>query len=113
MLAAWRSIDGKAVEATTVVAGCFDISAVLGGLLGRMNEAARLLGAADRLYEELGSSREGPYESALYARTIKMLQGSLGPDVFASERELGRTFSLEDATTLGFALAEGTSPSAR
>jgi tetratricopeptide (TPR) repeat protein len=98
--------DAAAVGATTIVAGCLDSSAVLAQALGRVADATRLLGGADRVYEELGSPREGTYEVALRARVTESLEASLGPDAFGRELERGRALSLEDSSELAFAVIE-------
>jgi predicted ATPase/class 3 adenylate cyclase len=111
LVAAARSLhaaleDGDALGATTIFAGCLDCSAVLATALGRTVEATRLLGAGNRLHEELGGVREGHYESAVMARTTESLAASLGSEVFARELELGRALSLEEASELAFAVIE-------
>jgi tetratricopeptide (TPR) repeat protein len=92
--------EGDAVGATTIIAFCFDFSAVLASAIGRPIEAARLLGAAARLYDELGAVRDDPYEQRATARTTDSLKASLGSQMFAGELELGRSVSHAEATEL-------------
>jgi predicted ATPase/class 3 adenylate cyclase len=101
--------DARAVEATTIVAGCLDGVAFLAMALGRTAEATRLLGAADRVYEELGSAVDGQYEATLRARATESLERSLGSDAFAGELERGQAISLEEASKLAFAVIEAAS----
>jgi predicted ATPase len=96
--------DAQQVGATTIMAGCLDVSAVLAAMLGRTLESTRLLGAADRVHEELGGAREGKYEAALMARTTESLQTTLTPDVFEHELHRGRALSLDEATELALAV---------
>jgi predicted ATPase/class 3 adenylate cyclase len=100
--------DAASVGATTVVAGGLDCSALLAMKLGRTVEAAQLLGAGNRLHEELGGAREG-YEAEVMTRCAESLEASLGSPVFAHELELGRALSLEEASELAFAVTEAAS----
>jgi predicted ATPase len=98
--------DGDAVGATTIIAGGLDCSAVLATALGRTVDATRLLGAGNRLHEDLGGAREGNYEAAVMARTTESLAASLATEVFERELEVGRALSLEEAIELALGVIE-------
>jgi hypothetical protein len=78
-----------------VVAG-LDTAAVLTSALGRASETAQLLGASERLHEELGSVREA-FEQGEHEAATASARATLGAEAFASEFEQGRTMSLEAA----------------
>jgi predicted ATPase/class 3 adenylate cyclase len=88
--------DSLEVGANMVVAGCLDVAARLASARGRAAEAARLLGASDRAYEELGTVREAFEEDQSDAASATS-QSVLGERAFASEFEQGRAMSLEEA----------------
>jgi predicted ATPase len=101
--------DADSLGATTIIAGSLDCSALLAAAVGRPVEATRLLGAADRLYEELGGAREGNYETAIVDNLRESAAASLGAGAFVSELELGRALSYDDATELAVAVIENVS----
>ncbi|HEX2058123.1 MAG TPA: tetratricopeptide repeat protein [Actinomycetota bacterium] len=75
----------------------------LGGVAayaGRPEDAARLIGAADRGREELGTPLpEG--EKVAYNRYLAAAKDALGDDAFAAAWEEGRSMSLREAADLG------------
>ena len=84
------------VDAKMVVAACIDTSVQIAAALGNDREAALLLGASDRLREELGSVRDR-FEQRLAARAVASLRASLGADAYADAVEQGRELTLEEA----------------
>jgi predicted ATPase/class 3 adenylate cyclase len=88
--------DSLAVGADMVVVAGLDTAAVLTSALGRASETAQLLGASERLHEELGSVRE-PFEQGEHEAATTSARATLGAEAFASEFEQGRTMSLEAA----------------
>lgn len=77
----------------------------LGGVAaydGRPDLAARLIGAADRAREELGTPLpEG--EKVAYNRYVAAAKDALGPEAFAAAWAEGRALTLEEATELALA----------
>ncbi len=69
---------------------------------GRMEDAARLLGAAKALLETAGTSLE-PAERELHERTIAILRTGIGDESLARLIADGRTMSLEDSAQLALA----------
>jgi tetratricopeptide (TPR) repeat protein len=107
--------DSLAVGALMVVAACVDTAAVLATALGREADAARLLGASDRLLEELGSVREG-FEQRRSEATTAAVRTSLGENAFAAAFEQGRTMSPEEIADFALqatAVGEQSSPEPR
>jgi tetratricopeptide (TPR) repeat protein len=94
------------VDARMVVAMCLDVSASLALALGNVGEAARLVGAAERLHQELGSNWEA-FESDVFERTVESIRASLGEVVSADEIQRGRELSLEEATAHALAATTG------
>jgi predicted ATPase len=86
------------VDARVVVSWCLDLSASIALAFGNVGEAARLVGAAERLHEELGSIRGEDFEVDLFERTVESIRKTLGVDVSADEIQRGRELSLEEAT---------------
>ena len=80
-----------------MVNACLDLCAALASALGRPHDAAVLVGASERLREELGSIRER-FERELVERTAREAGAILGPDMLVADLERGRAMSLEDAT---------------
>jgi tetratricopeptide (TPR) repeat protein len=65
------------IDAKTIVSGSLDASAAVAAALGRMHEAARLVGAASRLLEEVGSVRH-PFDQGLVDQVVESIRASLG-----------------------------------
>ena len=97
--------DSLAVGAVMVVAACLDTAAVLVSTLGRAAEAARLLGASDRLHEELGSVRE-VFEQAQSDAVTLAVRTSLGEGMFAAAFQQGQAMSLEEVAEFAFHATE-------
>jgi hypothetical protein len=66
---------------------------------GTVQQAARLLGASDRLFLELGAHVESS-EQATYAVTVEQLKDALGDDAYRSAYAEGQALSLDQALTL-------------
>jgi hypothetical protein len=72
--------------------GFSEIAAAAGG----WEEAARLIGAADVLFEELGIPL-GPEEREGYEATVALLETQLSSDELASANARGRDLGTEQA----------------
>jgi tetratricopeptide (TPR) repeat protein len=70
---------------------------------GAFARAARLLGAADALFERTDADPE-PFDAKLYERTAAAACGGLGDEQFAKECDEGRSLALDEAAA--FALEE-------
>jgi predicted ATPase/class 3 adenylate cyclase len=92
--------DGEAVGATTIVAWALDCVSLIAAAAGRATDAARILGAANGLHEELGSSREGTYEKAAMARAEASLREALGAHAFEQEFAHGAELQREEVVAL-------------
>jgi len=88
--------ESLAVGATMVVAACIDGAVFIAAARRKYHHVAVLVGAANRTYEVLGSTREH-FEQSLFSRSLEEGQAALGDDTFAAEVERGATLSLEDA----------------
>ena len=97
--------DSLAVRADMVFAAGLDTAAVLTSALGRASETARLLGATDRLHEELGSVRE-PFEQGKHEAATASARATLSAEAFASEFERGRAMSLQEAADFALSAIE-------
>ena len=88
-----------------LVAACLDgyTSVVLA--LGKAPEAARLIGAAERLREELVTVRDN-FEQRLFDETVTSLRVTLGDEAFAAEVARGRKWSLEEAMDAALAATQ-------
>ena len=91
------------LDSKTLLAACLDSAAAVAVARERMQEAARLAGAASRIDEDLGSDVAAYLEEA-----SESLRASLGTDAAAAEIEQGRALSFEEAAAL--ALAETAVP---
>jgi predicted ATPase/class 3 adenylate cyclase len=98
--------DGEAVGATTIVAWALDSVCLVAAAAGRSADAARILGAANALYEQLESSREGTYEKAAMARTEASLREALGARAFEQEFADGGELPREEAVALATAILD-------
>jgi tetratricopeptide (TPR) repeat protein len=97
--------DSLAVGADMVFAAGLDTAAVLTSALGRASETARLLGASDRLHEELGSVRE-TFEQGQHEAATASARATLGAEAFASEFERGGAMSLKEAADFALSAIE-------
>jgi len=86
---------------------CLDLSASIAVALGNVREAARLVGAAERLHEELGAPRGEDFEVGLFERTLESVRESLGVDVSGEEIRRGRDLSLEEAVAFAGSATTG------
>ncbi len=82
-----------------LIAYCLGGFAEIAAAGGDHERAARLLGAAEALYDELGISL-GPEEQEGHERTAALLEGELGPDLLGRLRAEGRTLELEPAIAM-------------
>ena len=87
---------------TEVIAMSLDTSAALLAEDGHAGLAARLMGVADALRDEIGV-RQTPAERRLHERADAAVTASLGADEFVELRAAGRTLDAKDA--VGLALA--------
>ncbi|MGH3104199.1 MAG: ATP-binding protein [Gaiellaceae bacterium] len=69
------------------------------------DRAARLLGAADALFEELGVTKFGD-EAESYDETVRTLEAHLGEQAFEAARAEGRAMTLDDAAADAFDLLD-------
>jgi tetratricopeptide (TPR) repeat protein len=79
--------------------------------LNRLEDATRLLGATQRLADELGIPG-GPADVAARDRAISRLRELLGAQGFDTEFEAGRSLSIDAALTTGIDVAASTERSA-
>jgi predicted ATPase len=98
--------DSLAVNGTMVISACLDCCCALASALGLQPEAARLIGAAERLWEELGVVVRESFEAALFTSTKGSVRAALGEAAFATELERGRGLTLDEAAALVFAVAD-------
>ena len=98
--------QGEEVGATTIVAWALDCVCVVAVATTRPVDAARVLGAANGLHEQLGSTREGTYEKALIARTEASLRETLGSAAFEQELARGGELSRDEAVALAFSVLD-------
>jgi hypothetical protein len=92
------------VDAKMVMAGCLEASAELALLRARIPEAARLMGAASRLQEDLGSVRN-PNEQSWFEHVLESVRAALGSDVATGEIRRGWELSLDEAAGVALAVA--------
>jgi predicted ATPase/class 3 adenylate cyclase len=95
--------DGLASDARMVVLFSLETGAMLAADRARLRDAAALLGAADQLQEELGTTLDN-FERSLLEAVEESTRARLGEDDFARAFEHGRSLLLEDAADLVFAL---------
>ena len=98
--------DSLAVDARMVVLFCCEIGALLSADRERPQETATLLGAIDRLREELGTTLDD-FERPLIEGVEGSTRARLGEDDFARAFEHGRSLLLEDTAARVFALTSG------
>ncbi len=90
-----------------MIAYCLKGSGEARAARGEAEAAARLLGASDRLFLELGAHMEAS-EQATYDRTVEQLEDTLGEDDYEVAYGEGKVLALEES----LALALGSSPGA-
>lgn len=73
------------------------------GLCGEAHQAARLLGAAETLREEIGAALNIT-EREDYARLVTVAQQDLDGSAFATARQAGRAMALEQAVALALTI---------
>jgi hypothetical protein len=84
-----------------MIAYCLKGFAEVSAAQGDAERAARLLGASDRLFADLGAHVEAS-ERATYERTVEELEGALGADAYAEAHADGRALSLDESMALAF-----------
>ncbi|HEY4827596.1 MAG TPA: BTAD domain-containing putative transcriptional regulator [Solirubrobacteraceae bacterium] len=89
---------GERVQTTE----CLEAVAELAARTGDAVTGAALVGAADAERERAGARRK-PDEFPFYDTTVEKLERALGHDVYARERERGRSASLEAAVAVALA----------
>ena len=95
--------DSLVVDARMLLLFCFAVGALLAAGWDRPQDAATLLGAHDRLREELGTTLED-YERTLLDGVEGNTRPLLGDEGFARAFEHGRSLLIEDAASLARAL---------
>jgi predicted ATPase/class 3 adenylate cyclase len=99
--------DALELGATMVVAASLDGYTSLLRALGKPQEAARLLGAAERLREDLATVRER-FEQGVLDATAASLRSVLSEAAFAAEVERGRRLSISEAAECAIATTRAT-----
>ena len=79
-----------------VVAACIDAAVFVASARREYHHVAVLIGATNRLHEELGSTREA-FEHSVFLRSLEEARAALGDGTFEAEVERGAKLSLEDA----------------
>ena len=82
------------------------------GLEGQAEQAARLLGAAEALRDQIGA-RLAPYEWAIHDRIQATVRQALGPSAFAAAWARGGALSVADAIAEAMAIADGAMQASR
>jgi hypothetical protein len=88
--------ESLAVGAKMVVAMCIDSAIFFASGRGAHHEVAVLVGATNRIHEELGSVRED-FEQSMVLRDTKTSRAALGETAFTADVARGEEMSLEDA----------------
>ena len=88
--------ESLAAGASVVVSMCIDAAIFVATTRGDYHHVAVLIGVANRMQEELGSTRE-PLEQSWFSESLEKGLAALGDETFAAEVERGATLSLEDA----------------
>ena len=91
------------VGAHTVVSQSLDAAVLLAVALGRLREAAYLLGATSRLQDELGSVRDQLMEG-LFERALESIRATLGQETTDGEIQRGREMPLEEVAACAYAI---------
>ena len=98
--------ESLAVGAKMVVAMCIDTAISFASGRGAHHEVAVLVGATNRIHEELGSVRDD-LEQSMVLRDAEKSRAALGDDAFTADVARGTAMSLEDAANAALrALAE-------
>jgi predicted ATPase len=92
------ALDDKPVIATR----CLHVAAALLADRGAPREAAQVLGAADKLLDDLGASNRGQLADLIQSRTLGAIRLEMDEAAVASEREAGRSLSPHEALDLAF-----------
>jgi len=92
------------VDAKMVMAGCLEAAAELAVLRAKAPEAARLIGAASRLQEDLGWVRS-PYEQTWFEQLLESVRDAVGAAAAGAEIQRGWELSLDDAAAAALAAA--------
>jgi hypothetical protein len=95
------------VDARMVLAGCLSTGASIALALGNASDAALLVGASDRLDDEIGASGRDAFEEEIFASTVASLRASLGDDAYADAVQRGRELTLEEAAAYALAAIRG------
>jgi tetratricopeptide (TPR) repeat protein len=95
------------LEFRDVIGYCFEGLAAVLTLTGRLEPAARLLGAAEALRESLGVGL-APAERETHEETAAALREALGEQEFSAVWRLGRELALDEA--IAYALQEEAAP---
>ena len=90
---------------TIGVSAGLDLAALVAAATADWPSTARLLGASERLGDELGTIREG-YESAQRAQSEREALAILGEQGYAAEWERGHGLSLEEAVAGAFSTSD-------
>jgi tetratricopeptide (TPR) repeat protein len=73
--------------------------------VGQPEQGARLLGAADALYEQAGIPLP-PHDRINYPKTVAAIRSQLGADAYAHVYGAGRSLTMEQAVAAALALAD-------
>jgi predicted ATPase/class 3 adenylate cyclase len=90
--------ESLAVGMGIVVAMCVETAVYVVSRRGRHHDAALLTGAANSLYEQLGSGHD-EFEGTLFMEDAERSRAVLGDEAFAAALAQGATMSLDDAAT--------------
>jgi non-specific serine/threonine protein kinase len=90
------------IQDPLMTANCLFGFALTAGAAGGHTQAARLLGAADRLYQASGTQRLAAVDHD-HARLVSAAAAALGQDRFDAERQHGATLPTSDAIDLALA----------
>ena len=96
---------GRASEELGLVADLLDVQAAVAAASGQAEGAARLLGAADAVYETMAAV-PSPFERAERDRTAAAIEAALGEPAAALARATGRELPLGRAVEEALAVAE-------
>ena len=90
--------ESLAAGATMVVAACLDAAVLVASARRDTPRVAVLIGAANRLHEELRSTRGG-LRAVRFTRSLEEARAALGDETFEADVERGETLSLEEAAS--------------
>ena len=79
-----------------IVAMCVETSVSVASRRQAHHDAAVLVGAANSIYEQLGSTRDG-FEQSIFAKDAAESRSVLGDDAFAADVARGTAVSFDDA----------------